>query len=316
MWLMLLTERNPSCAGYYPQTGVSQSRNLHILVDEDSKLSTKRLQGLSSSTFLNHMNAVVKCKNWVVESILKGELLEQDGPYQKRAAHLRSENRSSLTKSAAEETKKLRVQNISSRVSMKGRKSASSSDDADNPSLSQLRRPSKRQRIRDPENMEQTCNTQHEQPKTSPAHPTSMIEDNVLRTPSRALGHCASQGQECVSMPPTPDAVMSISLPGFNQGPSCVSHQNPTHHKLRWVGLPLSPGQGGRHKTYYGGFLLGGVEIKVGDCVELYPSAGETNCRVVKIEALWSEFPQDGCERRLARARRFYLPQVCLVFEH
>lgn len=296
------------------QIGASQAKFLHILVDGQSKIDEELRQSLSTSVFACHSSADVKSKNWVVESILKGELLKEDGPCQKRSRHLMSKKRPHQSKTMTENSKETRVQNDTSCPNSNGKGVASFSDEADELYLSQIQQPSKRPRLRGQDNVQQAHDLRNKQQKAPMARPSSAIEDNLLRTPSRAEGHCASQGRDFVSMPPTPDAVMSISLSGFNEGPNYTT-QDPLNEKLCWVGLPLPTGQRGRHRAFYGGFLLEGVEIKVGDCVELYPSVGEEHYRVVKIEALWSEIPQDGCERKLARVRRFYLPEVCCTFQ-
>lgn len=49
----------------------------------------------------------------------------------------------------------------------------------------------------------------------------------------------------------------------------------------------------------------------LGDCIELAPEPGESHSRVAQVQALWSECLADGQERKLARCRRFYRPEVC-----
>lgn len=81
---------------------------------------------------------------------------------------------------------------------------------------------------------------------------------------------------------------------------------------IRWMGTSLHQVKMiGGHKTPYTSFLLGNREIKENDCVEIDPAPGESKARIARIEALWSETPQDGEERMLARIRRFYRPGVC-----
>lgn len=85
--------------------------------------------------------------------------------------------------------------------------------------------------------------------------------------------------------------------------------------RLEWIGPPVDPPSNvselaAAHRKYYGGFLCGAKEVHVQDCVELQPYPGETQRRVVRLEALWSERPQDGRERMLATCRRFYFPEV------
>jgi hypothetical protein len=53
-----------------------------------------------------------------------------------------------------------------------------------------------------------------------------------------------------------------------------------------------------------------GVEVRVGDCVELAPAPGEEETRLARVQALWAEAMPDGRERMLAKCTRFYRPQV------
>lgn len=56
----------------------------------------------------------------------------------------------------------------------------------------------------------------------------------------------------------------------------------------------------------------GGVEVRVGDFVELSPMAGDDCTRLVQVKALWSE-PTQARQRMLARCLRFYRPAVLLL---
>lgn len=56
--------------------------------------------------------------------------------------------------------------------------------------------------------------------------------------------------------------------------------------------------------------LQGGVEVRVGDCVELEAAPGEDDTRLGEVLALWAEkLPADG-QLRLCKLRRYYRPQV------
>ena len=54
----------------------------------------------------------------------------------------------------------------------------------------------------------------------------------------------------------------------------------------------------------------GGVEVRVGDFVELSPMPGDDFTRLVQVKALWSE-PTQGPHRLLACCHRFYRAPVC-----
>ena len=57
--------------------------------------------------------------------------------------------------------------------------------------------------------------------------------------------------------------------------------------------------------------MQGGDLIKVGDAVLLHMLPGDGAPRVARLQAVWSQVPKDGCERKLAQCCLFYRPSVC-----
>lgn len=54
--------------------------------------------------------------------------------------------------------------------------------------------------------------------------------------------------------------------------------------------------------------LQGGVEVRLGDFVELAAAPGERDAQVARVSAMWAECPVDGLPRMLARCCRYYRP--------
>lgn len=113
---------------------------------------------------------------------------------------------------------------------------------------------------------------------------------------------------------PAPAAAAAAGVP---QGRPCPTPapQPPVAPapKLSWLGAPVPPPAGlppVPHRTFYSGFQCGSCAVHVGECVELVPQPGEPQPRVVQLECLWAERPSDGVPRMLARAKRFYRPEV------
>ena len=50
--------------------------------------------------------------------------------------------------------------------------------------------------------------------------------------------------------------------------------------------------------------------IKVGDAVLLRMLPGDDAPRVARLQAVWSQVPKDGCERKFAQCCLFYRPSV------
>ena len=57
--------------------------------------------------------------------------------------------------------------------------------------------------------------------------------------------------------------------------------------------------------------MQGGDLIKVGDAVLLHMLPGDDAPRVARLQAVWSQVPKDGCERKFAQCCLFYRPSVC-----
>ncbi|KAK9823735.1 hypothetical protein WJX72_005024 [[Myrmecia] bisecta] len=90
------------------------------------------------------------------------------------------------------------------------------------------------------------------------------------------------------------------ALPSQEEPLTCPSQERPP------AGLGLQESQ---HRTYYGAFVKGSLEIGLGDDIEVQAPPGEDLTRIMQIEALWAETPVDGRQRMLARCRRYYRPQ-------
>lgn len=92
--------------------------------------------------------------------------------------------------------------------------------------------------------------------------------------------------------------------------------------EIQWVGPSVDPPTGlglgltpSQHQTFYAAFTRGGVEVRVGDFVELSPMPGDDFTRLVQVKALWSE-PTQGPHRLLACCHRFYrAPETCIQYD-
>ena len=57
--------------------------------------------------------------------------------------------------------------------------------------------------------------------------------------------------------------------------------------------------------------MQGEALIKAGDAVMLHMLPGDDAPRVARLQAVWSQVPKDGCERKFAQCCLFYRPSVC-----